>query len=246
MIKFFRKIRQNLLMENKTGKYLKYAIGEIVLVVIGILIALQINTWNTEYENNKIVRKNCKTLIENLEKDSTYIINIQQVMKSQEKELIDFQERLSKSGTTIDTIIKIARYEFNTPVQTVEFPNENAYNTLLLSGEINLFDREIAQDINDLYGQHQFRDKVSQENFAIYVQAIQTFNNSYSLNVPINTVKGHLQDKLWEEVNPKDLTAKFNNLTLTRRIMTKQGDKLETILKETHLLLTKLRKIENK
>jgi hypothetical protein len=46
MIKFFRKIRQNLLMENKTGKYLKYAIGEIVLVVIGILIALQINNWN--------------------------------------------------------------------------------------------------------------------------------------------------------------------------------------------------------
>ena len=40
MIKFFRHIRQNLIMENKTGKYLKYAIGEIVLVVIGILIAL--------------------------------------------------------------------------------------------------------------------------------------------------------------------------------------------------------------
>ena len=46
MIKFFRQIRQNLLMENKTGKYFKYAIGEIVLVVIGILIALQINNWN--------------------------------------------------------------------------------------------------------------------------------------------------------------------------------------------------------
>jgi len=45
MIKFFRKIRQKLLMENKTGKYFKYAIGEIVLVVIGILIAVQINSW---------------------------------------------------------------------------------------------------------------------------------------------------------------------------------------------------------
>ena len=48
MIKFFRKIRQNLLMENKTGKYFKYAIGEIVLVVIGILIALSINNWNDQ------------------------------------------------------------------------------------------------------------------------------------------------------------------------------------------------------
>ena len=46
MIKIFRKIRQNLVMENKTGRYFKYAIGEIILVVIGILIALQINNWN--------------------------------------------------------------------------------------------------------------------------------------------------------------------------------------------------------
>ncbi|WP_445382966.1 DUF6090 family protein [Robiginitalea sp. IMCC43444] len=53
MIKFFRKIRQNLLSEGKTGKYFKYAIGEIMLVVIGILIALQINNWN-ENRKNKI------------------------------------------------------------------------------------------------------------------------------------------------------------------------------------------------
>lgn len=48
MISFFRNIRQNLLSEGKTVKYLKYAMGEIVLVVIGILIALQINNWNEE------------------------------------------------------------------------------------------------------------------------------------------------------------------------------------------------------
>ena len=55
MIKFFRHIRKSLLMENKTskpalpaGRYFKYAIGEIVLVVIGILIALQINNWNEQ------------------------------------------------------------------------------------------------------------------------------------------------------------------------------------------------------
>ena len=53
MLKFFRKIRQNLLSEGKTGKYLKYAVGEIVLVVIGILIALSINNWN---ENKKLSR----------------------------------------------------------------------------------------------------------------------------------------------------------------------------------------------
>jgi Family of unknown function (DUF6090) len=54
MIKFFRHTRKSHLMENKTGKYLKYAIGEIVLVVIGILIALSINNWNENRKNHKL------------------------------------------------------------------------------------------------------------------------------------------------------------------------------------------------
>ena len=53
MIKFFRRIRQQLLSQNKFSKYLIYAIGEIVLVVIGILIALQINNWNQQRIENK-------------------------------------------------------------------------------------------------------------------------------------------------------------------------------------------------
>mgnify|MGYP003640986258 CR=1 FL=1 len=57
MIKFFRKIRQNLLSEGKTGKYFKYAIGEILLVVIGILIALSINNWNETNKLKKIEEK---------------------------------------------------------------------------------------------------------------------------------------------------------------------------------------------
>jgi hypothetical protein len=51
MIKFFRKIRQRLLTENKFSKYLIYAIGEIILVVIGILIALSINNWNEKQKD---------------------------------------------------------------------------------------------------------------------------------------------------------------------------------------------------
>jgi hypothetical protein len=50
VIKVFRHIRQNLLSEGKFGTYLKYAIGEIILVVIGILIALQINNWNEKFK----------------------------------------------------------------------------------------------------------------------------------------------------------------------------------------------------
>jgi hypothetical protein len=81
MIKFFRKIRQELLLKGKTGKYFTYAIGEIVLVVIGILIALQINDWNQnkkdtnetfairnnlieEFKNNRTVLKERIALVE--------------------------------------------------------------------------------------------------------------------------------------------------------------------------------------
>ena len=61
MIKFFRNIRQNLLHEGKTAKYLKYAIGEIFLVMIGILLALQVNNWNQERHQRQ---KEKKILIE--------------------------------------------------------------------------------------------------------------------------------------------------------------------------------------
>jgi len=74
MIKFFRNRRQNLIMENKTGKYLKYAIGEIILVVIGILIALQINNWNETQKHNKSRKTYTETLITDLEKDSIQLI----------------------------------------------------------------------------------------------------------------------------------------------------------------------------
>ena len=62
MIKFFRHIRQNLLMENKTGKYLKYAIGEILLVIIGILIAVSINGWNEDRKLKKAEQSILKDL----------------------------------------------------------------------------------------------------------------------------------------------------------------------------------------
>jgi len=69
MIKFFRKIRQKLLTEKKFSKYLIYAIGEIVLVVIGILIALQINNWNEDQKNKALEKNMLENLAENLEQN---------------------------------------------------------------------------------------------------------------------------------------------------------------------------------
>jgi len=69
MIKFFRKIRYDLMEKNKTGKYLKYAIGEILLVVIGILIALQINSWSNKNKNDNLEMEYLKGIKTNLSSD---------------------------------------------------------------------------------------------------------------------------------------------------------------------------------
>jgi len=85
MIKFFRKIRQNLLSEGKTGKYFKYAIGEIVLVVIGILIALWLNNLNQQrielQERTKLKIELKEELLENKESFKNYKDYIEQCHK---------------------------------------------------------------------------------------------------------------------------------------------------------------------
>ncbi|MBO6881380.1 DUF6090 family protein [Winogradskyella sp.] len=90
MIKFFRHIRQSMINQNRTKKYLLYAIGEIILVVIGILIALQINNWN---ENRKLVKAEIKALKELQEgfKAETLDLNIN----------IEALTKASRSGTII-------------------------------------------------------------------------------------------------------------------------------------------------
>ncbi len=107
MIQFFRHIRQKLLRENRFSKYLLYAIGEIILVVIGILIALQVNNWN----NLKAERQIEKTYLEalksefgtNLQRIHTAIeLNEQLVM--QLDELLTFFDR-EKLDTTSSTAI---------------------------------------------------------------------------------------------------------------------------------------------
>jgi len=70
MIKFFRHIRKDLMEKNKTGKYFKYAIGEIVLVMIGILLALQVSNWNDHRKNKKYEQEILLLIDQNLKSDS--------------------------------------------------------------------------------------------------------------------------------------------------------------------------------
>lgn len=85
MIKFFRNIRQNLLNEGKTTKYFKYAIGEIVLVVIGILIALSINNWNESRQQKKVLNNIYGIVAEDLKKDSSEVEMVLNFMLDRKK-----------------------------------------------------------------------------------------------------------------------------------------------------------------
>jgi hypothetical protein len=99
MIKLFRNIRQNLLAEGKTKRYLKYAIGEIILVVIGILIALQVNDWN---ENRKFISEK-QRIVNELQKA---FINNKMVLKER-------IEALENANANVITILSHTGQNFS-------------------------------------------------------------------------------------------------------------------------------------
>ena len=76
MIRFFRKIRQQLWTQNKFSKYALYALGEIILVVIGILIALQVNNWNESRKDLKSEQLIVQTIYDELEENLQYNTSI--------------------------------------------------------------------------------------------------------------------------------------------------------------------------
>lgn len=135
MIKFFRKIRQNLLMENKTRKYLKYAVGEIVLVVIGILIALQINNWN-ENRKNRIAEADyyCR-ILEDLELNEKLIDETSELISNKIKlckELISDLNRIPNDRSTILNKFVVALR------QDVFVPSNIAFEDITSSGQLKL------------------------------------------------------------------------------------------------------------
>lgn len=137
MIKFFRHIRQKLLSENKLSKYLVYAIGEIILVVIGILIALQINNWNNDKINKKeeqLILKNLNFEFNKNKKDLDWVKNDYQKFINATKNLLSLigenTEVLQEHNP--DSLISesINYYDYR--------PTENVLSDLISSGNLKL------------------------------------------------------------------------------------------------------------
>jgi len=150
MIKFFRKIRQNLLMENKTGKYFKYAIGEIVLVVIGILIALQINTWNESRKQKQIEKQVLKSLFQEIEKDKTALKQIDYQYKKDLLKISYFRKLYWKEQLSMAEALDLKNF-FGFVNRDVN-PNRITYDEMINTGKLYyLSNQNLVNKIIDYY-----------------------------------------------------------------------------------------------
>ncbi|WP_339896271.1 DUF6090 family protein [uncultured Algibacter sp.] len=142
MIKFFRKIRQNLLMENKTGKYLKYAIGEIILVVIGILIALQINNWNQNRLNEDLESLYYKRLLDDVREEKLILdatINYSKKVSFHAKKAIAVYENSPNADSNpIENIINM----YQASQLSDSYSASSTFKELIASGQINLIQND--------------------------------------------------------------------------------------------------------
>ena len=161
MIKFFRKIRQKLLSENKFNKYLIYAIGEIILVVIGILIALQVNNLN----ERRIASDQSKTYLKNLDAEINQNILIIESVGENLQSLADishyYHSKLFDISTEVnDTVISNFILKIN-PIVTFN-PSQTVLKDFISSGYLkDIKDEKLKNDIlllesryqsiNDLY-----------------------------------------------------------------------------------------------
>lgn len=136
MIKIFRKIRQEMLSDNKFSKYLFYAIGEIILVVIGILIALAINNNN----QSRVIKANEQTYLKGLKEEfqtSKFKLNeLMEVNKSNyngAKQILEFT--FSENDPPAE--LKFSELLFNTFSSDIFFnPNNSLLNEMINSGSL--------------------------------------------------------------------------------------------------------------
>lgn len=154
MIKFFRKIREKLLSEGNTGKYLKYAIGEIVLVVIGILIALQINNWNNDRKDRKLEQQYLIGLINDLQSDSIAINNLKIVSNEQVRRKEKLFEYFDGHQFSNDSIAHFFEMQWGMPVGFV--PNTTMLDEMKSTGGISLIQKQaIRKKIIIIYNTYQ-------------------------------------------------------------------------------------------
>ena len=253
MIKFFRKIRYDLMNQNKTskpalpaGRYFKYAIGEIILVVIGILIALQINNWNEGRKNQVLVKNYKENLIEDLKKDSITINRSILEINNDSIVLNDFVKRVSNTTKALDTILKIARFDYDYYIWIHSDYNSDTYQVLNATGDIGLFNSDIINELNALHNLQENAILANTNTMESYITNLHTYAQKYPVPFQANLIANgtNAANIIWEQISLRDHATEFNALVLAK------GDSyrlalgyLPLVLEKTNALLAKLRKL---
>ena len=158
MINFFRKIRQRLLTENKFSKYLFYAIGEILLVVIGILIALQINNWNESNKERATSKGYLQRIHTDLQKDTTYLRQKIQLAQNEQESYYFFIHSMYDVQST--------KEDFKKLISSAVWDSEDlvlqdkTFTEITNSGKLDLIgDDQLKELIIDYYRDYAVADK---------------------------------------------------------------------------------------
>ena len=245
MIKFFRHIRKSLLMENKTSKYFKYAIGEIVLVVIGILIALQINNWNEARKINHQERLYLDRLLsENKQDIETFAVSIKDLEKGKET-VVSLSEAL-KSTTISDSLLvqRANEYFKYGSIYPIFSSSTSTFDDLSSTGNLKVISNsELREAIVKHYASHV---KVSERiqiavGWALPLDAPFTFENDIMKFEP-NTAflfpeMSHMA--LASELRNKKVTY-ISNAAAHYWINMDAITLLQSLIRETSVLITKL------
>ena len=232
MIKFFRKVRQNLLSENKFSKYLLYAIGEIILVVIGILIALQINIWNEQRKDRieeanilRDIKGSISTDIQQLKlrielaQGDTYSANI--ILNYIEKN-IPYNDSLNKHCWVITTT-----------KNKIFTPQISAYKVLESKGIDLISNDRLKKQILDLYNIDYPTLEYEYEN---YHQNIHDYGRPIARSLFIAG-----KTETLEPIDYKSLYANVEFINVLKLIISNDN----TIIEMLKNLIEKCKKIEN-
>ena len=226
-------------MENKTGKYFKYALGEIILVVIGILIALQINNWNENRKNEEqgIIQK--KALKIELENDLETLTSDLAYVKRELKINYSYAKRLTSKTSNLDTLVKIVRYEYFGPINSLNELNKTTFNSLESTSKLGILGQGLAKNVQNYYNTRNNDIEILSSNIELYISLSEPLIAKYPVHW--SSIQGHLQDVYWEKINKNTLFGDFNGL-LTMRIFNLDVRKrvVENLITKTNQLLKEL------
>lgn len=154
MLSFLRKIRQSLIESGSARKYLLYAIGEIALVVIGILIALQVNEWNKERETRKLEISTLEELSFGLSQDTMILNNAKQRMMSSYNTTVQMLNHIESKKPYVSILdsLFMRSYVFHTP--TFNQFNTAAFDLLKERGLDIVSDQNLRRNIVEHYTNH--------------------------------------------------------------------------------------------